>query len=133
MSMPPPRRPVGRVPVSQARRKREPPAHGDGIARCEFCHEKIIWAYPTPSTKARGGAKPLKPKPFDYEADDAGRYTLYLDGDGKTMRYGELTKGQAPGYRAAGNETFQAHFQTCVKAGEWGKLGKPYGLKQVNR
>lgn len=129
--MPPQRRPVGAVPVAGSSRKRETPAQGDGVARCEFCAAKILWAYPTPSTKGRGAKTPPKPKPLDYEADDSGLFTIYEQG-GKVF-YGELTKGQAPGYRAAGNETYQAHFQTCVKAHEWGKLGKPYGLKKVSR
>lgn len=129
MTVPPQRRPAGEVPVSRQNRKRETPA--PGIPTCEFCGAKVIWAYPTPSTKGRGTKEPPKPKPLDYEADDNGRYTLYRQGD--RVFYGELTKGQAPGYRAAGNETYQAHFKSCPKAGDWGKLGKPYGQKQVNR
>lgn len=127
---PPPRRPAGPMPVSRRNRKQETPAQDTAI-RCEFCHAEIIWAYPTPSTKGRGTTKPPKPKPLDSLADDSGLFTIY-EKDGKVY-YGELTKGQAPGYRAAGNETYQAHFQTCVKSHEWGKLGKPYGTGKVTR
>lgn len=121
---------MGCIPVSGHRRKQETP-ETDGIARCEFCKAKILWAFPTPSTKGRGAKTPPKPKPLDYDADDNGLFTIYEKGD--RLFYGELTKGQAPGYRAAGNETYQAHFKSCVKAHEWGKLGKPYGLGKVSR
>jgi hypothetical protein len=98
---------------------------------CEFCARRIRWAYPAPSTRPRAGAKPPKPKPFDFEPDASGLFTYY-EQDGKGF-YGLLGKGQAAGYRAAGNSTYQAHFKTCVKASEWGKLGKAYGAKAVDR
>jgi len=104
----------------------------DGIPRCEFCRERIRWAFPVPSPKARSeaGKKP-KPIPLDYEPDPLGRYTLYDEG-GRSM-VGELTRGQHRGWLEAGKPTYQRHFRTCVKKDEWGKLGKPYGTRQVTR
>jgi hypothetical protein len=104
----------------------------DGIARCEFCSEKIRWAWPVPSPKARteAGRNP-KPIPLDHEPNPLGRYTIYNQG-GRDM-VGELTRGQHAGWLAAGKPTYQRHFRTCAKKDQWGKLGKPYGTKQVTR
>lgn len=107
-------------------------AEQDGIPRCEFCRNKIRWAFPVPSPNARSEAgRNPKPIPLDYEPDKNGRYTLYETG-GRTM-VGELTRGQHAGWIASGKPTYQRHFRTCPKKSEWGKLGKPYGTKQVTR
>jgi hypothetical protein len=107
-------------------------AEEDGIPRCAFCREKIRWAFPVPSPNARTekGRNP-PPIPLDYEPDANGRYTIYETG-GRTM-VGELTRGQHAGWLAAKKPTYQRHFRTCIKKAEWGKLGKPYGTKQVTR
>lgn len=107
-------------------------AERDGIPRCEFCRERIRWAFPVPNPRARSesGRNP-KPIPLDYEPDPLGRYTLYED-KGRTM-VGELTRGQVPGWHAAGKPTYQRHFRTCAKKDDWGKLGKPYGTRTITR
>jgi hypothetical protein len=105
-------------------------AEQDGIPRCEFCRERIRWAFPVPSPNARSTAgRNPKPMPLDYEPDPDGRYTLYVQGE--KLMVGELKRGQAAGWREAGKPTYQRHFRTCVKKDEWGKLGKPYGARQV--
>lgn len=116
--------------VSRTRPGKKPA--GDGIARCEFCENKIRWAWPVPSPKARSEAgRNPKPVPLDYEPDSSGRYTLYDDG-GRSMM-GELTRGQAVGWRDAGKDTYQRHFRTCANKSDWGKLGKPYGTRDITR
>lgn len=107
-------------------------AERDGIPRCEFCRAKIVWAHPVPSPNARSAAgRNPKPMPMDYEPSTEGRYTLYQD-SGRLM-VGELTRGQAIGWREAGKPTYQRHYRTCVRKDDWGQLGKPYGLRNVTR
>jgi len=120
-------------------RRRRPRPEDDGIARCEFCRAKITWAYPVPSVNARSDAgRDPKPMPMDYEPDPLGAYTLYQEKPSQRhptgcLRAGQLSRGQLTGWRAAGKPTYQRHFKTCPKKGDWGKLGKPYGQRQVTR
>lgn len=118
---------------------RVPRRHADGIPRCEFCQGKIRWVWPTPNPKARTEqGYDGKPMPLDFEPDPNGRYTLYTEAPSRRhpqgcVRAGELTRGQVAGWRAAGKPTFQRHFKTCPKKDQWGKLGKPYGARQVQK
>jgi hypothetical protein len=129
---------AGRREVSpKFRRKRSAPA--DGIARCEFCKGKILWAFPVPNPRARSEAgRNPKPMPLDYEPSEYGRYTVYAeapsaDHPSGCVRVGELTRGQVAGWRAAGKPTYERHFRTCPKKEEWGKLGKPYGHTTIKK
>lgn len=117
-----------------ARRRfpRARPPKDDGKPKCEHCLKPIRWAFPVvPKRKGPPPAYANKPKPFDYEPDDNGKFSLYEE-NGKLL-YAELRAGQLPGWRAAGNATYMPHFTTCTKRGDWGQRGKAYGSQSVNR
>ena len=104
---------------------------------CEFCRQPIVWAFPVarPGTKAEADPRPM---PLDAEPTDQGRRTLYRETPTAEWpqgrpRTGELSRGQAPGYRAGGGLTYQQHFKTCPKKDQWGKAGKRYGSRQVQK
>lgn len=129
---------AGRRPEPKPKFRRRS-APDDGIARCSFCTEKILWAFPVPNPRARSEAgRNPKPMPLDYAPDKLGRYTVYSEAPSADhpqgcVRVGELTRGQAPGWLAAGKPTYQRHFRTCAKKEEWGKLGKPYGAATIKK
>lgn len=109
----------------------------DGQPLCEFCREPIIWAFPVAKHGTKAEADP-RPMPLDLEPTELGLRTLYREAPSRDWpqgrpRTGVLTKGQAPGYRASGQKTYQQHFKTCIKSNDWGKAGKRYGSRQVQK
>jgi hypothetical protein len=106
-------------------------AERDGIGRCTFCRERVLWAYPVPNPRARTDAGRFpKPMPLNYEPDPRGRFVLYRDGEDDMV--GELTRGQVAGWRAAGKPTYQRHYATWPKKAEWGKRGI-YTYRDISR
>lgn len=110
----------------------------DGQPRCEFCRGLIIWAFPVARRGTKAEADP-RPMPLDAEPDPRGLRTLYREAPTQQWpqgrpRTGELRRGsQADAYRASGQKTYQQHFKTCPKNHEWGKAGKRYGSRQVQK
>jgi hypothetical protein len=131
--MTPPENPyTGERRSRPVRRRRD-----DGQPRCEFCREPIIWAYPVARRGTKAEAHP-RPMPLDAEPTEHGLRTLYREPPTSAWpqgrpRTGVLTKGQAAGWRASGKPTYQQHYKTCVKSMDWGKAGKRYGSREVQK
>lgn len=74
--------------------------------RCESCQASIVWA-----RTQRGERMPV-------DADPSPAGNVVVTGEGRERRAGVLTKGQAAGARAAGQELFLSHFASCPMASD---------------
>jgi hypothetical protein len=106
--------------------------------QCEHCRMPIIWAYPVEKRGTKAEAHP-RPMPLDAGPSEHGLRTLYAERPSRThprgrWRTGELRRGsQATAYRASGGVTYTRHWQTCPKKDQWGKPGKRYGSRDVQK
>jgi hypothetical protein len=85
-------------------------------SRCEFCRCKILWAQWMPNPRARTDKGPQY-VPIDPEpsADQRARLALTVR-TGDRPLVGEMTIGQATGWRAAGKGVYIQHAKTCARA-----------------
>lgn len=107
-------------------------AAGIELARCEFCHEPIMWVRELDNPRARTPEGKIgKLIPIDPEPTDDPHAVLVLSppvdsyvrgktppGDYGQQRAGEMRSSQAKAYRDSGGQTYVRHVRTCVKADE---------------
>lgn len=85
-------------------------------SRCEFCRSKILWAQWMPNPNARTVKGPQF-VPIDPEPSDDQRARLAMtERTGDRPLVGEMTRGQAVGWRAAGKGVYIQHAKTCSSA-----------------